>query len=998
MLLSRIRWISLVDPAFATQAAGRGLPFHPASESSMLFVAIKRLWTRPLLTLLSIAGVTLAIGLVAGIPLFAQAVSFLMLKGELGEVSARSGRPPFSMRVYVLPGTQYPLSLDRSRIMEEHISETITSEAGLPLVARRRQMETTGLVLYTRKQPSPYGEEQTLLRQDLYFLVLPGVASHIDVMQGEPMDGGIPSNGALDVWLHVKVAQEMGIEPGETFEVRDQRQTSLPVRVAGIWQATDPHDRFWFSNPDLALQNRLLVREVDYETHAQPLFREQLGFVSWYLILDDGSLAPERMRAYAEGLSRAFRIIDKFVPGSRVDGSPLEALNRAIERERNLTALLIVFSVPLVGFLLYFLALISTITLRWQRRETAIMVSRGMRERQLLAVGTIEATIVVGIGCALGLALGVQVAQLMGYARSFLSFTRREPLPVSPTAFSLPLIAAIVVATFVARIWPLVRSARTGVVSYERRRARAPEKPLWQRFYLDVALLVPVLYAYRQLSQRGTLVPQLLAAEQDAEASAGWLITRSPQFVRELVELLQSLQDPLLFLVPALLALTCSLLLVRLFPLWMRLGDWLGGLGREATFYLAFRQLARQSNQYTSALLLVITSLSLGAFMASMAASLDRWLIDRVQYAVGSDVYIRQLPDPSVENIEDLSPSQGAWVLPISDYLDVPGVTHAARVGMYPVTVSLDDRRFQRGTFIGVDRLDVPEVVYYRADFGPYGLGELMNRLAPREDGVLLSEKAAAQGNYEVGDKVHMRLSLWFDLMSLETDFTVVGTFKYFPTVYEDRDGDVAVIGNLDFVFEQIGAVLIHDIWLRVQPDADRKEMMAAVANMGVYVHRWVDVREEIAREQAKVERVGTFGTLTIGFLAAAVLSGVGLLVYNYASLQERLFRFTILRAVGLALVQVVGQITIEYVILMVYSVLGGAAIGVLASRLFIPFFQATDQNVLNPPMLLPLVAWEDIGRISAVFIVVLIVAQIAVVNAALRRGVFQALRMGDRE
>jgi hypothetical protein len=44
------------------------------------------------------------------------------------------------------------------------------------------------------------------------------------------------------------------------------------------------------------------------------------------------------------------------------------------------------------------------------------------------------------------------------------------------------------------------------------------------------------------------------------------------------------------------------------------------------------------------------------------------------------------------------------------------------------------------------------------------------------------------------------------------------------------------------------------------------------------------------------------------------------------------------------------------------------------------------------------LVAWQEIGRISAAFIIVLIVAQVAVISAALRRGVFQALRMGDRE
>ena len=91
----------------------------------MLFVALKRLWTRPLLTLLSIIGVTLSIGLVAAIPLFSQAVNFVLLTGELEDISARSGRPLFSMRVYALPGTQYPLSMERARLFQDHVAETI---------------------------------------------------------------------------------------------------------------------------------------------------------------------------------------------------------------------------------------------------------------------------------------------------------------------------------------------------------------------------------------------------------------------------------------------------------------------------------------------------------------------------------------------------------------------------------------------------------------------------------------------------------------------------------------------------------------------------------------------------------------------------------------------------------------------------------------------------------------------------------------------------------
>ncbi len=939
----------------------------------MFFVAMKRLINRPLLTLLSIAGVILAVGLVTSIPIFSQSVSFVMLNEELSEMSAKTGRPLFSMRVYVLPSARYQLPLEHTKELADLIEETLVTEVGLPLLTMNRHIETTGVILRTRDEENPYGEPNAFLGET-NLAVLPGISSRMTIFDGESMDTATVRDGELNVWMHKTVADEMGVHVDEKFEVRDLRRgISVPIRIAGTWKAKDPSDVFWFQNPDMSLRRVLLTTEAEYEATAQPLLDSQLGFVSWYLIMDDSKLIPERMQDYADGLEAGVKIISKFLPDTRVDSSPVDALGTAIQRESNLTVLLFVFSVPLFAFLLYFLTLISTITIRWQQRETAVLVSRGMRSGQLLTVGIIESVVLIGIGCPVGIFVGIQLAQLMGYTESFMSFVWREALPISPTAFSIPMVIAAIGATLLARLAPIARSARTSVVAHERTRARAPKKPFWQRFYLDFVLLVPVYYAYDQLSKRGTLVPETLVEEGEKVTS----------------------QDPLLFLVPALFTLAASLILVRLFPILMRIGDWLSSLGRDATLYLAFRQLARQSSQYTSALLLVITSLGLGAFMASMAGSLDQWLIDQVHYAIGSDVLIKQTVSP--EDAEaGITPSEGAWVLPISDYLEIPGVRDAARVGMYPATMSTNSRRTIRAEFLGVDRLDIPRVLFFRSDFGDASLGELMNLLAQREDAVVLSDRAMARGEYEIGDKVHMRVNVAD--VPLETDFTIAGTYKYFPTVYEERDNSTAVLGNLEFLYEQIGAVLLHNIWLKVDPDADQDLMIERVEGMGVFISRWVDSRDEIAKEQAKVERVGIFGTLTIGFLGSAVLSGVGLLVYNYASLQERLFRFTILRAVGLSLLQVISQVSIEYLVLMIYSVAGGTAIGVLASDLFIPFFQAADQNVINPPTLLPLIAWNDITKISAAFTITLIVAQIAVISAALRGGVFQALRMGDRE
>jgi len=464
-------------------------------------------------------------------------------------------------------------------------------------------------------------------------------------------------------------------------------------------------------------------------------------------------------------------------------------------------------------------------------------------------------------------------------------------------------------------------------------------------------------------------------------------------------------QDPLLFLVPALFALLFSLLLVRLFPLVMRAGDALCSQRGSSTFYLAFCQLARQSDQYTHPLLVIITALSLGAFMASMAESMDRWLIDRVYYAIGSDVLLKQMPAVTNPLDPPPPPTEGAWLLPAQSYEEIPGILHAARVALYAAVIGVDtpaenwsSRRAgsRPATFIGVDRLDLPSVLFDRADLNGGSLGEMMNRLAQQEDGVIVSEQTLADGSYEIGDKIRVRV--YVGEIIFDADYTIAGTFRYFPTVYEARDGKRAVIGNLDHLYDQVGATFLHDVWLKIDPASDPVAMRVALKDMGVWVSIWLDARDEIAREMARAERVGIFGVLTIGFLGAAALSAIGFLVYSYASLQERLFRFTVLRAVGLSPRQLISQLGIESLVLMVYGVAGGAGIGALASRLFIPFFQATDAQVLNPPRLLPLVAQGGIARISAAFAVVLLLAQMAVVLAAVRKGVFVALRMGDRE
>ena len=151
-----------------------------------------------------------------------------------------------------------------------------------------------------------------------------------------------------------------------------------------------------------------------------------------------------------------------------------------------------------------------------------------------------------------------------------------------------------------------------------------------------------------------------------------------------------------------------------------------------------------------------------------------------------------------------------------------------------------------------------------------------------------------------------------------------------------------------------------------------------------------------IREEEGRSERVGVFGALTIGFLAAGLTSGLGFVLYSYASLRERFIQLGILRAIGVSVAQMIAQIGLEQLLLMGFALLGGTGVGLLTSYLFIPFLQVGFQggNVVPPFQIL--VGWWQTIQISIGFGLVLIVALAATVWYLIRLKMFEAIKLGD--
>ena len=927
---------------------------------------LKRQWHHPGLTLLALLGIVLAVGLVASASCFSEAAAQLILNQRLAEFRRVTKRPAFSTAVYAFPSARQPISLEAAEQAANHVAGTLASEVGLPLKHLGVQVRSCGMMLQPKEGASLYGEGQSYLGSiDLAYIA--EVEDHMEIIAGDSFDDGA-SGEALDVWIHTRLAERMGVHPGEEFKISvTLASAAVPIRVRGIWQAGDPTDMFWFADPDSALKDTLIVHRQDYIAFIEPMIASKTGGVYWHILLDESRVTPASAGSYIEGFERGLAIVNKYLPDVRLDSPPLDPLKEFVGRETTIAALLLGFNVPAFGFLLYFLVLTSAIIARWQRRDTAVLVSRGMSIPGILGLTLIEELLLFVVGFPLGIGFGLVLALLMGYASSFLSFTPRPPLPVSLRGINVPLILVALGVVLVARLWSAVRAARLSVVELEREQARPMQAPFWYRYCLDLLLLLPVAYAYHQLVNRGTLA---------------MLIQDRPEDLY---------QDPLLILVPGLFILAAALLALRVFPLVMRGIDRLAGAVPWITPHLTLRQLSRQSLGYINPLLLLIVSLAWGVYMLSLAASLDQWLVDRMYYRVGTDLAFQPFPtSAATSEAEGPGPIGGIWIPLPYEFLDLPGVVAVTRVGDYPADINLaaDDKIGAR--FLALDRLDFPSVAWFRQDFAQEALGGLMNRLALSPDAILVPRQFLNRHPIRIGDKIPLKVAVDSGL-KVNTLFTVVGAYDYFPTVYEE--GKVTVIGNLEHLSNAIGVPAKHHIWLRVREGTDGQAVFRAVPGTGVDAGRQRDAPALIAEEQAKVERVGVFGTLSVGFLAAVAMAGIGLALYSYASLRERLFRLAVLRALGLRRRQVVIQAMMEYALLTVCGAAAGAFIGAAASELFARFFTVTGEEGIPLPPLIPIIAQQDIVYLAVVFVVVMVLLGVVVIARAFSRRHFDILK-----
>jgi putative ABC transport system permease protein len=958
-----------------------------SSILSLFSLAARRLWNQRLLMLCLLLGLVMAVGLLSSIPLYADVAQNKLLQGELSDTESggeevASARPPFAFMWRYIGAWHGNVAWDDYGPLDTYLIEQAPAVIGLPVETQVRHVATDKMRLFPGEEAA-FVPDEPLLWASLGFVS--GLEAHVQLVEGQfPTSSEQAAGEPVEVLVSRTTADLLGLQVGEQYTLLPTGAgQQIPVLIAGVWQAADTSDPFWFYQPD-AFDEMLLTSESGFVDQVVPALETPVATAVWYQIYDGSRVRPATVNGLLENVAVAEARVTVLLNNTTLDVSPVPALQSYGRSASVLTLVLTIFSLPVIGLVAYFISLISGMVVRRDQSEIAIMRSRGISRRRIVTLYLLEGLLLGGLGLVGGLLLGRWMARLMSQTHTFLDPTLLaggggQPMAIVYTPTSLVYALVGVALTLAALLIPALIVAQHSIVTLRWEQARALLAPVWQRYFLDLILLVPPFYGWYQLSKQGTI----------GLGSGG----NDP------------FSNPLLFLVPVLFCFSLGLLFLRFFPLLMkllaRLAAWLPG----TTLLLTLRQLARSTSQYAGPLLLLSLTVSLATFTASMAVTLDSHLTDQVYYQVGADLNLAELgestedttavtlPGQEETTTEDTSEDEPLWLfLPVGEHLEVPGVLAAARVGDYSATANIGGRQ-QAGQILGIDRVDFPSVAFFRSDFAySESLGGLMNRLAVASDGILVSSSFLAQQGLTVGDPLRLTVGAAGDYA--EVSFTIVGSLGLFPTLYP-QDGPFFV-ANLDHIHNALGGTYPYDVWLATDASADSGTIVDGVRDLGLVVVTARDARETIAAEQARPERQGLFGLLSVGFIAAAVLTVIGFLVYAVVSFQRRFIELGMLRAIGLSIRQMAAYLAGELAALILSGVTLGAGLGIWASTLFIPYFQVgNDKTALVPPFVVQ-VAWQQLGLILVIFAAMFVVSVVVLAVLLTRMRVFEAVKLGE--
>ncbi|GAB2693921.1 FtsX-like permease family protein [Paenibacillus thermoaerophilus] len=956
---------------------------------AMLRFLFRKMWNTRWLTFSSLIGLTVAVAFTTSIPMYSDGA----LKRVVAKSLADDGQsmPPGSLAVrYQATGSDRtdPASFGE---VDRYIREEVHGYLGLPYTVYNSIFSLRG----TQLAPVDPTKVDASKRRQMTIVSMHGLSEHAELSVGRwPADR--PDGTVLEAAVMEESLFRNDLHVGDEFRYPVVGQT-LTVRIVGAFHPKDENDPYWFQGLESQLGN-LVVSEQLFKDELMAKRKVPLSTANWYYAFDLTDIRTSQIGPLESKLQRLDINLYQKLKDTKVDFSFADKLGEFKRESLRLQVLLFTLAAPMIGMVLYYIVMNAKQTLDRQRTDISVIRSRGASTWQIVWLYVLESLVLGGAALILGTSLGWLMAKSIGSANGFLSFVDREAVPVGFGLQTVLYGAAAVLVAMAATVIPAIGFARSSIVDLKKRIARSDRKPVWQRWFLDVALV--------------------------AVAGLGWYGFRQNRLLSEQTGLsADQLQvHPLLFFVPALTIFALGLVFLRVFPWIIALATRIGRRVFPVSIYMTLTQLSRSSRSYYPLMLLLILTLGLGVYNASAARTIDLNSTERTLYRYGTDVIVKASWESVAEDLPpppDSSggqggqggqgnqggtgnpgggagaPGSGLEVPQNVRYIEPPfevfkraeGVEHASRVLQMRASASASGKSLGIGNLIGIDNWEFGNVAWLRRDLFPLHPYWYLNLLGTYEQAVIVPTKFADRYALKPGDLMNIAIN------QTNVEFVIVGTLPYWPAQYPDERP--FFIANLEYIYDQAG-ILPYEVWIKMKEGAKTVPMLEHLQREKVEIAEVRDVGIELAAQQKHPQRGGVFGILSLGFILSVLISLFGFILYWFFNLSSRVVQFGVLRAMGLHRKQLTGMLLLEQLFTAGLSIGLGIGLGMLAGYLYLPFLQTADNAAVQVPPFRIVFEAKDNYPIFIVTAFMILVGATMLALHIRRLRVHQAVKLGE--
>ncbi|MBQ2956509.1 MAG: FtsX-like permease family protein [Clostridia bacterium] len=802
------------------------------------------------------------------------------------------------------------------------------------------------------------------------------IEDHITIVAGTMYSDTRAEDGTIDVIVSERGVMDMNLLMGECFRmpgVLDENGEPLRLRVCGVFRNSSDEDVYWVRTPSYYGKVCFMADEIFNKLFMQPDSKQQLS-AQYFVLLDYTQIRGDRAQEI-RNISQEYFEYFGGITGQTYRAQFDAILKDFLTTEKKVNVTLWVLQVPIFVLLAAFIFMVSREMLDMEQNEIAVLKSRGASKKQIITTYLIQSGIVALIAFIAGIPLGSYLVQVLGSANAFLEFVKRSSLPVEITEQVIWYGAAAALFAVAAMVIPVFRHSNVTIVNHKQKKHRKSDAPLWQRIFLDVAVLAVSLYGlYTYNGQK-----ELLAQRVMDGASL----------------------DPLLFMSSSLFMIGAGLFALRVLPVITFVIFRLFKRWWSPALYAAFLRVIRTRYSQSFIMVFLILTIALGVFNAQAARTINTNEEDNIRYGIGADLVIQEKWEDNSAQVENDPSVELMYIEPdFSRFELLDGVEHITKVlWTNKASMNFSGGNIKNLNVMGIHTKTFGETAWFKDGILPHHINEYLNAMATNSRAVLVSRNFGTVYGFKLGDAIYYRNAAGDSARGI-----IYGFVDYWPgyqplSYTKASDGlyketqNYLVVANLNQLQASWG-VTPYEIWIDAKDSTSFMYDFAEAEDISFMTFE--DMSAKIVELKNDPVFQGTNGILTVGFIVVLILCSVGFLIYWILSIKSRSLQFGIYRAMGMSMREIITMLLGEQVFISGTSIAVGALVGWLTSWLYMPLIQMAYAAYDSALPLRVISERSDMIRLLVIVGAVMMVCMMILGWLISKMKIAQALKLGE--